>query len=53
MKEVDRDFWMSCLDNILTYSSETWAHLALDPGIIGTFVSGNQDAALQDQAVPV
>ena len=27
MKEVDRDFWTSDLDNILTYSSEPWAHL--------------------------
>ena len=26
MKEVDRDFWMSYLDDILTYSGEPWAH---------------------------
>ena len=26
MKEVDRDFWMSYLNNILTYSGEPWAH---------------------------
>ena len=24
MKEVDRDFWTSYLDNILTYSGEPW-----------------------------
>ena len=27
MKEVDRDFWMSYLDDILTCSGEPWAHL--------------------------
>ena len=27
MKEVDRDFWTSYLDNILTYSGKPWAHL--------------------------
>ena len=26
VKEVDRDFWMSYLDDILTYSRELWAH---------------------------
>ena len=26
MKEVDRDFWMSYLEDILTYSGEPWAH---------------------------
>ena len=26
MKEVDRDFWMSYLDDILTYCVEPWAH---------------------------
>ena len=26
IKEVDRDFWTSYLDNILTYSGEPWAH---------------------------
>ena len=26
IKEVDRDFWMSFLDDILTYSGEPWAH---------------------------
>ena len=26
MKEVDRDFWTSYLDNVLTYSGEPWAH---------------------------
>ena len=26
MKEGDRDFWMSNLDDILTYSGEPWAH---------------------------
>ena len=26
MKEVDRDFWTSYLDAILTYSREPWAH---------------------------
>ena len=26
MKEVDRDFWTSHLDDILTYSGEPWAH---------------------------
>ena len=26
MKEVDRDFWTSYLDNILTYRGEPWAH---------------------------
>ena len=25
MKEVDRDFWTSYLDDILTYSGESWA----------------------------
>ena len=40
MKEVDRDFWKSYLDNILTYSGEPWSHLGhLTPGSIG---SGNQ-----------
>ena len=27
MKEVDRDFWTSYLDNILTFSGKPWAHL--------------------------
>ena len=27
MKEVDRDFWTSYLDDILTFSREPWAHL--------------------------
>ena len=27
MKEVDRDFWTSYLDDILTYSGEPWANL--------------------------
>ena len=27
MKKVDRDFWKSYLDDILTFSSEPWAHL--------------------------
>ena len=26
MEEVDRDFWTSYLDDILTYSGEPWAH---------------------------
>ena len=26
MKEVDRDFWISYLDDILTFSGEPWAH---------------------------
>ena len=26
MKEVNKDFWTSYLDNILTYSGEPWAH---------------------------
>ena len=26
MKEVDRDFWTSYLDDILTFSGEPWAH---------------------------
>ena len=26
MKEVDRDFWTSYLDNILTFRGEPWAH---------------------------
>ena len=26
MKEVERDFWMSYLDDILTYSGKFWAH---------------------------
>ena len=26
IKEVDRNFWMSYLDNILTYNDEPWAH---------------------------
>ena len=26
MKEVDRDFWMLYLDDILTYRGESWAH---------------------------
>ena len=26
MKEVDRDFWTSYLDNILTYSGKPWSH---------------------------
>ena len=28
MKVVDRDFWMSYLDDILTISREPWAHFA-------------------------
>ena len=27
MKEVDRDFWTSYLDDILTFSGEPWANL--------------------------
>ena len=27
MKEVDRDFWISYLDDILTFNGEPWAHL--------------------------
>ena len=26
MKEVDKDFWTSYLEDILTYSGEPWAH---------------------------
>ena len=26
MKEVDRDFWTSSIDDILTYSGEPWAN---------------------------
>ena len=26
MKEVDRDFWKSYVDDILTFSGEPWAH---------------------------
>ena len=26
MKDVDRDFWTSYLDDILTFSRESWAH---------------------------
>ena len=26
MKEVDRDFWTSYLDDILTFSGEPWVH---------------------------
>ena len=26
MKDVDRDFWTSYLDDILTFSGEPWAH---------------------------
>ena len=27
MKKVDRDFWTSYLDDIITFSGEPWAHL--------------------------
>ena len=27
MKDVDRDYWRSCLADILTFSGELWAHL--------------------------
>ena len=26
MKKVDRDFWMSYLDKLMTYSDVPWAH---------------------------
>ena len=26
MKEVDRDFWTSYLDDLITFSGEPWAH---------------------------
>ena len=29
MKEVDRDFWTSYLDDILTFNGESWAHFRL------------------------
>ena len=28
MKEVDREFWTSYLDDILTFIGEPWAHFA-------------------------
>ena len=33
MKEVDRDFWTSYLDDILTFSRKPWAHTQLATGI--------------------
>ena len=49
MKKVDRDFWTSYLDDILTLGS-FWT---FDTGSLGTHGSWNQDTTLQDQAVTV
>ena len=34
MKEVNRDFWTSYLDDILTYSGEPWAHFGHLPQVV-------------------
>ena len=35
MKNVDRDFWTSYLDDILTFSGEPWAHLGHLVQVVG------------------
>ena len=52
MKEVDRDFWMLHLDDILTYSVEPWAHFGHLTQVVLAH-SWNQDTTLQNKAVPV
>ena len=36
MKEVNRDFWMSYLDDILTFSGEPWTHFGQLAQVVGT-----------------
>ena len=50
MKEVDRNFWTSYLDYILTYRGTFWA---FNPGSVGACSCRDQDTTVQDQAVPV
>ena len=47
LKKVDRYFWISYLDDILTFSS----FRTFDTGSLGTGGSWNPDTTLQDQAV--
>ena len=50
MKEVDRDFWMSYVDDILTYSGEPWTHFGhltrSSWHILARLCSWNQDTTL-------
>ena len=45
IKEVDRDFWMLHLDDILTYSVEPWAHFGHLTQVVLAH-SWNQDTKL-------
>ena len=50
MKEVNRDFWTSYLDDILTYSGEPWAHFGHLPQVV---LAHKANTIVQNQAVPV
>ena len=43
MKEVDRDFWRSYLDDILTFCREPWVHL----GHLAQVVRDHADAGIK------
>ena len=45
MKEVDRDFWTSYLDDILTFNGEPWAHF----GHLAQVVQGHVAAEINIQ----
>ena len=45
LKEVDRDFWTSYLDDILTFSWEPWAHF----GHLAQVVQAHSDAGIKIQ----
>ena len=54
MKEVDRNFLMSHLNDILTYSGEPWAPFGhLTKVVLAHAGCRNQDKTMQNQAVPV
>ena len=39
IKDVDRDFWTSYLDDILTFSREPWAHFRHLSQVVGVYAA--------------
>ena len=54
MKNVDRDFWTSYLDDIMTFSGEPWSNFGHLVQVVQAHAAKrDQDKTLQDKVVPV
>ena len=48
MKDMDREFWISYLDDILTFRGETWAHFRHLAQVVQAHPAAGKDTTMQD-----